>query len=122
MHFLAPLLDALCLSIFVLAGRQSHGLDSGAGWFLTILWPIALGWFTTAVVAGLYRRRRPSAVALATTVVVGIGLGLVIRVVVAHRDAPIAFVAVAYGFITLTTLGWRAVARALPLALSRRRG
>lgn len=114
-------LDALCLLVFVLAGRQSHGLDSGAGWFLEVVWPIALGWFAAAVVARLYTARSRPGLRLGATVVVGVGLGLVIRAAVTHRDTPAAFVVVALGFIALTTVGWRLAAAAWPLLLDRRR-
>ncbi len=107
-------LDAFCILVFVVAGRQSHGLDSGAGWFLEVLWPIALGWFMAALVARLYTARARPLLRLAATVCVGIGLGVVIRAAVTHRDTPVAFVAVAFGFIAVTTVGWRVVGTALP--------
>lgn len=114
-------LDALCLAVFVLAGRQSHGLDSGAGWFLEVLWPIALGWFAVAVAAGLYTASSRDDRRLAATVLVGVGLGLAIRAAATHRDTPVAFVLVAYGFIALTTVGWRLAGTAVPRLIERRR-
>lgn len=119
----APIaVDALCLVVFVLAGRQSHGLDSGVGWFFVVLWPVAAGWFATALAVGLYARSTRPGLRLAATVVVGVGIGLVIRIAVTHRDTVLAFVLVAYGFITLTTVGWRLAADAAPRLLSRRQG
>ncbi len=117
----APLLDALCLAVFVVAGRESHGLDSGAGWFLVVLWPIAAGWFAVAIAVRLYAALPGLSGRLATTIVVGVGLGLVIRIAATHRDTPLAFVLVAFGFITLTTAGWRVLAVALPRLLARGR-
>jgi hypothetical protein len=114
-------LDAICLIIFVLAGRQSHGLDSGAGWFLEVLWPFALGWFAVAAVAGLYTASSRRGRRLAATLVLGVALGLVIRAAATHRDTPAAFVVVAFGFITLTVVGWRLVATSLPRLMERRR-
>ncbi len=114
-------IDAVCLVVFVFAGRQSHGLDTGSTWFFVVLWPIALGWFAVALAAGLYVSRPRAALRLLTTVLVGVGLGLVIRAAVTHRDTPVAFILVSYGFITLTTVGWRVLASALPGFLGRPR-
>ncbi len=116
---IAALLDALCLVIFVLAGRQSHGLDNGAGWFLAVLWPIAVAWFAVALLTSLYTATSHAGPRLAATVGLGVGLGLIVRAAVTHRDTPGAFILVAYGFITLTTVGWRLVAAALPWLLAR---
>lgn len=117
----APVLDALCLVVFVLAGRESHGLDSGAGWFLVVLWPIAAAWFAVALTVRLYAGHPGLVRRLATTIVIGVGLGLVIRSAVTHRDTPIAFVVVSFAFITLTTVGWRVLATVLPRLLARGR-
>ncbi len=87
-----------------------------------MLWPVAAGWFAIALAAGLYARRSHPAVRLAATVLIGVGVALVIRIAVTHRDTPIAFVLVAYGFITVTTVGWRALAGAAPRLLARRQG
>lgn len=116
------MLDALCLVVFVAAGRESHGLDSGVGWFLAVLWPVAAGWFATALMAGLYTRRSRAGLRLAATVLLGVGVGLILRIAVTHRDTPLAFVLVAYGFITLTTVGWRLIAGLVPRLLARRQG
>jgi|SRR5450759_739379 uncharacterized membrane protein len=117
----APALDALCLVVFVLAGRQSHGLDSGAGWVLAVLWPVVLGWFVMAILVRLYTATSRPVLRLATTIAVGVALGLVLRIAVTHRDTPVAFVLVSFGFITLTTVGWRLVAVVLPRLLARGR-
>jgi DUF3054 family protein len=92
------------------------------GWFFAVLWPVAAGWFAAALVAGLYARRSHPGLRLAATVLFGVGVGLIIRIAVTHRDTPLAFVLVAYGFITLTTVGWRVIAGAAPRLLARRQG
>ncbi len=115
----APIIDALCLVVFVVAGRESHGLDSGAGWFVAVLWPIAAAWFAVALAAGLYTRVSRARLPLLITVVVGVGLGLIVRIAVTHRDTPVAFVLVAYAFITVTTVGWRLLVTALPRVVAR---
>ena len=105
----APLLDALCLIVFVAAGRQSHDLQGGAPWFLVVVWPLLAGWFVTALIAQLYVRGDRAWLRLAATVVVGVAIALLLRASVTHRDTPVAFVVVAYLFITALTVGWRLV-------------
>jgi positive regulator of sigma E activity len=107
---LAPMLDAIALLIFVAAGRESHGLDEGAAWFLGVLWPIVAGWFAVALIVLLYTRRTHQPLRLAVTIVAGVGAGLLLRAAVTHRATPVAFLIVAYAFITLLTAGWRLVA------------
>ena len=105
----APVIDALCLLVFVAAGRQSHDLQGGASWFFVVAWPLLAGWFLTALVARLYVRRDRTWLRLAATVLVGIAVALLLRATVTHRDTPVAFVVVAYLFITALTAGWRLV-------------
>lgn len=117
---LPPILDAVALIVFVAAGRESHGLDQGAGWFLGVLWPFAAGWFAVAAAVLLYTRRTHPALRLAVAIVAGVGAGLLLRAGVTHRATPTAFVLVAYAFITLLTVGWRLVALGLREAARRR--
>lgn len=107
---LAPILDVIALVVFVAAGRESHGLDEGATWFLGVLWPMVAGWFAIAAVVLLYARGTHQAIRLTATIVAGVGAGLLLRAAVTHRATPVAFVLVAYAFITLLTAGWRLVA------------
>ncbi len=53
----APVLDAVCLVVFVAIGREQHDLNStGVSWFLTVLWPLAVGWVVGALVTRVYTR------------------------------------------------------------------
>ena len=112
---LAPIFDAISLGAFVLLGRESHGADGGSGWFFIVVWPFAAGWFAAALALRLYTSRSQAPWRVAATVVLGVAVGLLLRVVVTHRDTPIAFIIVAYVFIALSTFGWRII----PSALSR---
>ena len=102
----APVIDAICLCAFVLLGRESHGVDEGAAWFFVVVWPFVVGWYVAAMAFGAYASRTRWARVVATAVA-GVAIALVLRVSITHRDAPPAFVAVALGFILLTTVGWR---------------
>ena len=105
----APLLDALCLIAFVAAGRQSHDVQGGAPWFLVVVWPLLAGWFVAALVTQLYVRGDRAWLRIAATLLVGLAIALLLRATVTHRDTPVAFVVVAYLFITALTVGWRLV-------------
>lgn len=115
----APLLDALCLIVFVAAGRQSHDLQGGAPWFLVVVWPLLAGWFLVALVVRLYTRGDRAWLRLAATVAAGVAVALLLRATVTHRDTPVAFVVVAYVFITALTVGWRLVGKGVQAARGR---
>lgn len=118
---LAVLLDALCLGAFVAAGRESHDIGGGATWFFGVLWPFAAGWFVVAVAVRLYTQRSRWPARVLVTVIAGVAAGLALRAAVTHRATPIAFIVVAYAFITLLMLGWRLVVVAVRQLQRRRR-
>ena len=110
---MAPILDAVCLCAFVILGRQSHDISDGAQWFFIVVWPFIAGWFAAALATGLYTSRSRLPLRLAITEVVGIAIAMVLRSTITHRDTPLAFIIVAFGFIALSTIGWRVVAFAV---------
>lgn len=116
----AVIADLGCLAVFVAAGRQSHDIGGGAGWYLGVLWPLVVGWFGVALLDQLYARRTSWALRYGLTLVVGVGAGLLLRAVVTHRSTPVAFVLVSYAFIAALTLGWRLVALGVQRLQARR--
>jgi DUF3054 family protein len=112
-------IDALCLAVFVVLGRESHDINSGIAWYLTVLWPFLLGWFVAALAVRLYATWPERWTLLAATWVGGIAIALVLRAVVTQRTTPVAFIIVAYAFIGLATFGWRLVVRGVVLLRSR---
>jgi Protein of unknown function (DUF3054) len=115
----APILDLACLSLFVFFGGRRHDdLNEGFGWFLEVLWPIALGWAVIALLTGLYTRSGAGMwIALLVTLCGGLAITQVIRYTVQDRPWIGIFTAVAIGFIGLTTFAWRGIA----LLVGRRR-
>jgi Protein of unknown function (DUF3054) len=109
---LAPVLDLACLCAFVAVGGRRHDdLNEGFGWFVEVLWPIVVGWALVALVTRLYTRAGPGVwLALLVTLVGGLVITQLIRGAVQERPWVGIFTAVAFGFIGLTTIGWRAVA------------
>lgn len=108
---IAVALDGVCLVAFVLLGRGRHGLNGGSGWFLTVLWPFALGWYGAAFATRVYRDTTHRWRRAVGTVALGVTLACIIRVAATSRSTPVVFAVVAFTFLLVTTLGWRTVAR-----------
>jgi hypothetical protein len=108
----APVLDLACLAAFVLVGGRRHDdLNEGFGWFLEVLWPIALGWAVVALLTRLYTRTGAGTwLALFATLVGGLVITQLIRGSMQDRPWIGIFTAVAFGFVGLTTFGWRLIA------------
>jgi len=107
-RLVAPLVDLLCVVVFVLIGRRNHHEDPGFTGFLAVAWPFAVGVVVASAAAGLARlgaRKRAFVVWLGTVVV-----GMVLRIVAQGHEFKIAFVIVATVFLGATMLGWRFVA------------
>lgn len=103
----APLLDVLCIVAFVLVGRNRHDIDEGVSWFVTVLWPLFLGWFAVALLTKLYTRRAGIWLALFVTWLGGIAVASVFRGAFTDRPYVGIFTIVGIGFIGLTAFGWR---------------
>ncbi len=109
------LLDVVLVVLFAAVGRRSHaeGLDV-AGVLRTAL-PFLVGaaggWLLASIVLDAGPRSLAyGAVVVATTVVVGMGLRAV-----AAQGTAVSFVVVATVVLTVLLLGWRLLARVLPL-------
>lgn len=111
--------DALVLAVFVVLGRESHDINSGVTWYLTVLWPFLIGWFAAALAFRVYARWPERWALLIATWACGIAIALVLRAVVTQRTTPVAFIIVAYAFIGLAIFGWRLAVRGLVLLRGR---
>ena len=110
---LAPVLDGICLALFVVLGRESHRIGRGVGWYFTVLWPFVVGWFVTALVVGLYTASTRPWLRLTVTWLAGIAIALVLRAVFTNRESFSTFAVVVYLFVGVTTFGWRAAVVAM---------
>ena len=115
---LAPVFDALCIVVFVLIGRGRHDIDEGVGWFVTVLWPLFVGWFGVALATRLYTRSTGVWLALTVTWLGGLLVMVVLRGTFTDRPYVGIFTVIAIAFIGMTTFGWRAAAT----GIARRRG
>ena len=112
---LAVVLDLACLAVFVaFGGRRHEDLNEGMSWYLEVLWPIVLGWFVVALVTRLYTRANGGGMwlALLGTLVGGLVITQLLRGSLQDRPWIGIFTLVAFGFIGLTTFGWRLVGSA----------
>lgn len=106
----APLIDAAIIVAFVVLGRRRHGIDEGAQWFLTVLWPLFVGWFGVALLARLYTRDSGIWGALAITWLAGLAVMSILRGTFTDRPYVGIFTVIAVVFIGALAFGWRAVA------------
>lgn len=106
----APVLDAVCLGAFVALGRSSHDLHGGVVWFVLVLWPFVVGWYAVALLTRLYRTGTAPLRRAFATAAVGVTAALVLRATLTTRSTPLVFGVIVFVFVTLFTVGWRAVA------------
>jgi hypothetical protein len=107
---LAPLLDTACIVAFIFLGKDRHDLDNkGLDWFLTVFWPLAVGWVVGALISRLYTRADRPWLRLLITILVGVFVGGVLRGVFTDRVSFSIFTVVALVFLSLVTFGWRLI-------------
>jgi predicted Na+-dependent transporter len=107
---LAPVIDAVILVVFVTIGRDQHNLEStGLTWYLTVLWPLAVGWAAGALAMRLYTRADRSWLRLLGTLAIGVFVDAVLRAAFTNRPWFSVFSIVAFCFLGLVTFGWRLV-------------
>jgi hypothetical protein len=107
---LAPAFDTVCIVAFILMGKDRHSFDNkGLEWFLTVFWPLAVGWTVGALVSRLYTRADRTWLRLLATILVGLFVGGVLRGGFTDREPFSIFTVVALGFLGLTTFGWRLI-------------
>lgn len=117
----APLLDGLAIVTFILVGKGEHDIDEGIEWFITVLWPLALGWGVVALLTRLYTRTNGIWLALGITIVGGILLGAIPRGLFTDRPYVSVFTVVAIAYIGIVTYGWRLIGAVLLSRRARRR-
>jgi DUF3054 family protein len=112
-RWVGPLADLVCIVSFILAGAGRHQIDEGADWFLTVLWPIAVGWYGAALVVRLYSRDDRWVLRVVGTVALGTVVMVVLRGGFTDRPWVSVFTAIFVAWMLATALGWRAIVRAI---------
>ena len=107
-----PLLDLLCVLLFVGIGRSAHQHGLSLSGIASTAWPfatgLAIGWLGVRS-TGHSGERLLSGLFI---VVVTVAAGMILRVVSGQGTAA-AFIAVAVAFLSLFLVGWRFVLRML---------
>jgi len=111
--WVAPLADLACIVTFILVGAGRHSISEGAGWFFTVLWPIAVGWYGVALATRLYTRADHWAIRLAVTIGAGTVVMSVLRGGFTDRPWVSIFTVIFVAWMLATAFGWRAIARAI---------
>ncbi len=113
--------DAVLVLAFVVIGRASHHAAGGLPGLVSTAWPFLAGLAAGELAVRAWRRPAalvPTGVAVWLSTV---ALGMTLRVVAAQGTA-LAFIAVAFAFLGLFLLGWRACALILTRAASKEAG
>jgi hypothetical protein len=107
---IAPVFDTVCISAFILLGKDRHSYDNkGLTWFLTVFWPLAVGWIVGALVTRVYTRDDRPWLRLLGTLAIALFVGGILRGVFTDRVSFSVFTVVAFLFLGLTTFGWRLI-------------
>jgi hypothetical protein len=107
---IAPVFDTVCISAFILLGKDRHSYDNkGLTWFLTVFWPLAVGWIVGALVTRVYTRDDRPWLRLLGTLAIALLVGGILRGVFTDRVPFSVFTVVAFLFLGLTTFGWRLI-------------
>jgi hypothetical protein len=105
---IGPVIDTVCIAAFIMFGKDRHSYDNkGLEWFVTVFWPLAVGWLVGALVTRVYTRADRAWLRLLGTIVIGIFIGGLLRWIFTDRVPFSVFTVVAFGFLGLTTFGWR---------------
>jgi len=107
---IGPVFDTVCIALFIMFGKDRHSYDNkGLTWFLTVFWPLAVGWFIGALITRVYTSDDRPWVRLLGTMVIGIFIGGLLRWIFTDRVPFSVFTVVAFLFLGLTTFGWRLI-------------
>jgi len=116
--WVAPVFDLLCIVSFILVGAGRHNINEGAGWFFTVLWPIAVAWYGVALLTRLYTTADRWALRLIVTIGVATVVMSLLRGTFTDRPWVSVFTIVFVAWMLLLGFGWRWIAR----LISQRRG
>ena len=110
MRRLAPILDLICVVAFVGIGRSAHDRGISLTGMTSTTWPFALGLLCGWLIVARQRRALARPLSGEIVVVVTVALGMVLRVI-AGQGTALAFIVVAWLFLTLFLVGWRLCAQ-----------
>lgn len=111
-------IDVICILIFAIVGRSSHGEASDLIGVLVTAWPFLVGAIVGTAVGRVWRR--PTSTPAGLAVWAGtVALGMVLRVL-SGGTIQLSFVIVTAIVLGIFLLGWRAAYRLIAQARARR--
>lgn len=111
-------LDVLCILVFAIVGRTSHGETSDLRGVLTTVWPFLVGALAGVALGRTWRR--PASLAAGVPVwVTTVAVGMTLRVL-SGGSIQASFVVVAAVALGVFLLGWRAGFHLIASARARR--
>ena len=117
---LAPILDLACICGFILGGAGQHNINEGIGWFLMVLWPLAVGWYGVSLLTKIYTSTEREWARLAVNLAGGMLLGSVLRGTFTDRPMFSIFTVIYVAWMILTAFGWRFIAMLWKMRRARR--
>jgi peptidoglycan/LPS O-acetylase OafA/YrhL len=107
---LAPVIDALCIFVFVILGRRNHDEGEAASGVLRTAAPFLIG-AAVAWMVGVRSWRPPTGARLGVIVWSGtLIVGMILRRTLFDKGTAASFIVVATVFLGLFLLGWRVLA------------
>lgn len=102
--------DWVCVLVFVALGKENHGESGGIGWYLTVWWPLAVGFVVGGLVTRVYTLEDDWTARVLGTVLIAVLVGGPLR---ALTGRPIfsTFSLVAIVVLSVFTLAWRSGVR-----------
>lgn len=115
---IAAVIDLLLIVIFCAIGRRNHDETGAISGLLETAWPFVIGAIAGwAGVWALYRDKFNAYLIVPTGIIVWIstvGVGMILRAV-SGQGTALSFVIVASSVLALFILGWRALAKLVPV-------
>lgn len=104
---IGPLLvDWLCVLVFVALGKENHEESGGLVWYLTVWWPLAVGFVVAGLVTRVYTLDEDWTARVLGTVLIAVLVGGPLRAITG-RPIFSTFSLVAIVVLSIFTLAWR---------------
>ncbi len=104
---IGPLLaDWLCVAVFVALGKENHGTAGAVAWYLTVWWPLAVGFVVGGLITRVYTLSEDWPARVLGTVLIAVLVGGPLRALTG-RPVFSTFSLVAIVVLSIFTIGWR---------------
>ncbi len=102
--------DWICVLVFVALGKENHDESGGIVWYLTVWWPLAVGFVVGGLVTRVYTLDDDWTARVLGTVLIAVLVGGPLRAITG-RPIFSTFSLVAIVVLSIFTLAWRSGVR-----------